>query len=57
MSSNIDEKKLAKAKSELACHIQAPDPSRALGGAGGPQADFIDENGKVLLTRMTAAGG
>ena len=64
MDFNTDEKKLKEAKEKLACHIEPPH-QRAGGGAqpasscssAGGQADFIDENGKVLLTRMTSAGG
>ena len=61
MGKEIDEKKLAEAKEKLACHISPPGERKASSEssavAGGPQTDFIDENGKVLLTRMTAAGG
>ncbi len=66
MSNKIDEQKLKEAKEKLACHIEPPKPktedkpkSEVLSCAGSPvgQADFIDENGKVLLTQMTSAGG
>ena len=73
MAKDIDEKKLAEAKEKLACKIEpaafmdasqqasaaqsAASASAAPAAQSGPQADFIDENGKVLLTRMTAAGG
>ena len=65
MGSEIDEKKLKEAKEKLACDIEPPvkkaesSGSQAASscGSSGAQADFIDENGKVLLTRMTSAGG
>jgi hypothetical protein len=60
----ISEQKINEAKEKLACHIQPPKPksspeTKAVSCAGTPirEADFIDENGKVLLTRMTSAGG
>jgi hypothetical protein len=60
----IDDQKIIEAKEKLACHIQPPKPkssseTKAVSCAGTPirEADFIDENGKVLLTRMTSAGG
>ena len=43
-----------KAMSDAASDSGSPESSAAASGA---QTDFIDENGKVLLTRMTAAGG
>ncbi|MBR2705850.1 MAG: hypothetical protein IKE74_01260 [Mogibacterium sp.] len=65
MNNEIDEKKLKEAKEKLACHIEPPKKNaessgpQAASSCGGPgaQADFIDENGNVLLTRMTSAGG
>ena len=64
MSNDIDEKKLNEAKEKLACHIEPPkqkaetstQPASSC-SISGAQADFIDGNGKVLLTRMTSAGG
>ena len=66
MGKETDQKKLAEAMEKLACHIEPPghrqseadtvQPASSC-SADGPRADFIDENGKVLLTRMTAAGG
>lgn len=62
-----DENVIAEAKEKLACHIEPPKAMPAGDAAdrsagessskGGDQTDFIDENGKVLLTQMTAAGG
>ena len=61
----VDDKKITEAKEKLACHIEPP-KQKAEGGSAQPasscsisgaQADFIDENGRVLLTRMTSAGG
>ena len=65
MGNEIDEKKLKEAKEKLACHIRPPEHKSESRGsqaasscsASGAQADFIDENGNVLLTRMTSAGG
>ena len=64
MGNEIDEKKLKEAKEKLACHIEPPKKTESSGaqsasscGVSGAQTDFIDENGKVLLTRMTSAGG
>jgi len=65
MSNEINEEKLKEAKEKLACHIRPPEhksessSSRTASSCGtsGAQADFIDENGNVLLTRMTSAGG
>ena len=65
MSNEISEEKLKEAKEKLACHIRPPEhksensSSQAASScsSSGAQADFIDENGKVLLTRMTSAGG
>lgn len=62
----ISDQKLNEAREKLACHIAPPKTSSEAGAgaktvscAGTPigEADFIDENGKVLLTRMTSAGG
>jgi hypothetical protein len=47
--------KIDEAKEKLACHIG--DNKSAHSDIEGAQTDFIDENGKVLLTQMTAAGG
>ena len=59
--------KIDEAREKLACHIISPGSAGSEGSpAGGnnappdnegAQADFIDENGKVLLTKMTSAGG
>ena len=64
MGNETDDKKLKEAKEKLACHIEPPkqkaDSSARPASScsiSGAQADFIDENGKVLLTRMTSAGG
>ena len=65
MNNAKDEKKLKEAKEKLACHIEPPKQKAESDGSqsasscsiSGAQADFIDENGKVLLTRMTSAGG
>ena len=64
MGNEIDEKKLKEAKEKLACHIRPPEhksesssQTASSCGTSGVQADFIDENGNVLLTRMTSAGG
>ena len=43
-----------KAMSEAA---KEADPSGDSCGSSGSQADFMDENGNVFLTRMTTAGG
>ncbi len=48
MGKNIDDKTLQEAKEKLACHIESPKPKAP---------DFVDSTGKVLLTRMTTAGG
>ena len=48
MDKLIDEKTLQEAKEKLACHIEPPKPL---------VQDFVDSEGKVLLTQMTAAGG
>lgn len=65
MGNEISDEKLKEAKEKLACHIEPPEkkaessgsqPASSCGSSGA-QADFIDENGKVLLTRMTSAGG
>ena len=45
-NTTIDEKKLAEAKEKLACHIEPPKPRTE-----------IRDDGRVLLTQMTAAGG
>ena len=65
--SNYDENKIAEAREKLACHIMPPgshgsanssgSDAEASADKGGSQTDFIDENGKVLLTQMTTAGG
>ena len=66
MGNEINEEKLAEAREKLACHIEPPKQHKAESesaqpasscGISGSQADFIDETGKVLLTRMTSAGG
>lgn len=69
MDNMIDEKKLNEAKKKLACKIK-PAEYVSMSAAGGVsnacdsmpgsrqvQPDYIDQNGKVLLTRMTSAGG
>ena len=62
MGKEIDDKILQDAKEKLACRIE-PATYADANGAGGfscataGQADFIDTKGKVLLTRMTSAGG
>ena len=48
MGKEIDDKILQEAKEKLACHIEPPKPL---------VQDFVDSDGKVLLTQMTAAGG
>lgn len=62
----IDEKKLAEAMEKLACHIAPPKPKAddhadpqavSHASSAGVQEDFIDAEGRVRLTRMTAAGG
>ena len=60
--STIDERKIAEARQKLACHIAPPEhASSDEGGPGGrasrAQDDFLGEDGRVYLTRMTAAGG
>ena len=67
MEKTIDEKKLAEAMEKLACHIEPPGHKTGGGGSGSDAGaacaapdtgdDFIDQNGRVLLTRMTSAGG
>ena len=67
MGSAINDEKLKEAREKLACHIEPPkqrvadsaDSAQPASSCGisGAQADFIDDNGKVLLTRMTSAGG
>ena len=70
MGKKIDEKTLAAAKEKLACKIEpAAFASAAAAGSSlyaadpeisGPQTeqeDHIGADGKVLLTRMTSAGG
>ena len=62
MGKEIDDKILQEAKEKLACKIEPTtfsDGSTAgvSSCASGGQADFIDSTGKVLLTRMTSAGG
>lgn len=62
MGKGIDDKTLQEAKEKLACKIEPAtyaDGSAAGGSscAAGGQSDFIDSSGKVLLTRMTSAGG
>ena len=64
---SYDDNKIAEAKEKLACHIGDPgsaahvdtqdDRAASQEKKKEAQADFIDETGKVLLTRMTAAGG
>ena len=66
MGKEADDKKLKEAKEKLACHIEPP-KQKAESAAeaqpasscsiSGAQADFIDGDGRVLLTRMTSAGG
>ena len=65
IGNELNEEKLKEAKEKLACHIRPPEnksensssqPASSCGSSGA-QADFIDENGNVLLTRMTSAGG
>lgn len=68
MSKNsYEENRIAEAKEKLACHIADPRDAKSSGAHDDgdsaaqknrdAQNDFIDETGKVLLTRMTAAGG
>ena len=52
---SVAKNKIDEARAKLACHIG--DRNCAADEIKGAQADFIDENGKVLLTQMTAAGG
>ena len=65
-NTTIDEKKLAEAMEKLACHIEPPKQraesdtdfqSASHAASGGSQADFITDDGRVLLTQMTTAGG
>ena len=64
MSMDINDEKLKEAKEKLACHIEPPkqkaerssQPASSC-STSAAEADFIDENGNVLLTRMTSAGG
>ena len=61
-NNTIDEKKLAEAKEKLACHIVPPSQrtesqSASHASSGGAQTNFIADDGRVLLTQMTAAGG
>ena len=64
MSNEINEENLKEAKEKLACHIEPPgkkaeSSAQSASSCSVPeaQADFIDEHGNVLLTRMTSAGG
>ena len=62
MGNDIDDKTLQEAKEKLACKIEPStytDGNTAGGSscAPGGQAAFIDPTGKVMLTRMTSAGG
>ena len=64
MSNEINDEKLKEAKEKLACHIEPPkhksessSQTASSCSISGASADFIDENGNVLLTRMTSAGG
>jgi len=54
-NNDFEKNKIDEAKEKLACHIG--DNKSGHGDVVGAQTDFIDENGKVLLTQMTAAGG
>lgn len=64
---DYDENQIAEAREKLACHIGDPGSAKDLSRQNdsdpaaeknkNAQDDFIDETGKVLLTRMTAAGG
>ena len=58
----ISSEKLAEAKEKLACHIKPPGHADNSGaGASGvisrPQNSFMDEAGRIYMTRMTDAGG
>ena len=66
MITEITEDKLNKAKEELACHIMPPSRHQSHGDAADNSGtapvetisdDFTDANGRIRLTRMTAAGG
>ena len=62
MGKEIDDKILQDAKEKLACKIEPATYTDSIGAGGSScapaeQAGFIDTTGKVLLTRMTSAGG
>ena len=62
MGKEIDDKILQESKEKLACKIEPATYTDAIGTGGSScasagQADFIDTTGKLLLTRMTSAGG